>query len=94
MTSVDTAPMIVSICGPLINKIKMCFNYPRKNIDLANNRDIRNLVHLLGEQLLPQWCARNKDNFEEINTMHNLMYLFAYKTQQIFFSRVIHAIID
>lgn len=26
--------------------------------------------------------------------MHNLMYLFAYKTQQIFFSRVIHAIID
>lgn len=26
--------------------------------------------------------------------MHNLMYLFAYKTHQIFFSRVIHAIID
>ena len=90
----DTKPMIVSICGPLMNKIKVCFQYPRKNIDLANHKDIRNLIFLLGEQLLPQWCQNNKDNFEEINTMHNLMYLFAYKTQQIFFSRVIHAIID
>lgn len=41
--------MIVSICGPLMNKIKMCFAYPRKNIDLANNKDIKNLVYLLGE---------------------------------------------
>jgi hypothetical protein len=45
----DTAPMIVSICGPLMNKVKMCFQYPRKNIDLANNKDIKNLVYLLGE---------------------------------------------
>jgi hypothetical protein len=45
----DTAPMIVSICGPLMNKVKMCFQYPRKNIDLANNQDIKNLVYLLGE---------------------------------------------
>ena len=26
--------------------------------------------------------------------MHNLVYLLAYKTQQVFYSRVIHAIID
>lgn len=90
----DTSAMIVSICGPLMNKIKMSFQYPRKNIDLANNKDIKNLIYLLGEQLLPQWCHRNAANFDEINLMHNLMYLFAYKTQQIFFSRVIHAIID
>jgi hypothetical protein len=90
----DTSAMIVSICGPLMNKIKMSFQYPRKNIDLANNKYIKNLIYLLGEQLLPQWCHRNAANFDEINLMHNLMYLFAYKTQQIFFSRVIHAIID
>ena len=77
-----------------MNKVKMCFQYPRKNVDLANNKDIRNLIFLLGEQLLPQWCQRNQSDYEKINNMHNLMYLFAYKTQQIFFSRVIHAIID
>ena len=48
--------MILSICGPLMNKIKMAFQYPRKNIDLANNQDIKNLIFLMGEQLLPQWC--------------------------------------
>lgn len=89
-----TAAMTISMCGPLMNKIKMCFAYPRKNIDLANNKDIKNLVYLLGEQLLPQWCEKNIGDYEQINKMHNLMYLFAYKTQQIFFSRVIHAIID
>ena len=45
--------MTISMCGPLMNKIKMCFAYPRKNMDLANNKDIKNLVYLLGEQLLP-----------------------------------------
>jgi hypothetical protein len=86
--------MVLSMCGPLMNKIKMAFQYPRKNIELANNKDIKNLVFLIGEQILPQWCCRNMGDEENINKMHNLMYLFAYKTQQIFFSRVIHAIID
>ena len=86
--------MVLSICGPLMNKIKMSFQYPRKNIDMANNKDIKNLVFLMGEQLLPQWCLQNMENGDNINKMHNLMYLLAYKTQQIFFSRVIHAIID
>ena len=86
--------MVLSMCGPLMNKIKMAFQYPRKNMDLANNKDIKNLIFLIGEQLLPQWCQKNMGDEEAINKMHNLMYLFAYKTQQIFFSRVIHAIID
>lgn len=86
--------MTISMCGPLMNKIKMCFAFPKKNADLANNKDIKNLVFLLGEQLLPQWCEKNMGDFDQINKMHNLMYLFAYKTQQIFYARVIHAIID
>lgn len=45
----STNAMVISMCGPLMNKIKMCFAYPRKNIDLANNKDIKNLVYLLGE---------------------------------------------
>jgi len=45
--------MVLSMCGPLMNKIKMAFQYPRKNVDLANNQDIKNLVFLIGEQLLP-----------------------------------------
>ena len=81
MPEVSIHPMIISMCGPLMNKIKTCFNSPRKNVDLANNKDIKNLVSLLGEQLLPQWCLKNLDNFENINKMHNLMFLFAYKTQ-------------
>ena len=31
---------------------------------------------------------------EAINLMHNLMFLFAYKTHQVFQARVIHQIID
>mmetsp|Transcript_39523 Transcript_39523/g.60340 ORF Transcript_39523/g.60340 Transcript_39523/m.60340 type:complete len:342 (+) Transcript_39523:75-1100(+) len=82
------------MCGPLMNKIKVCFQYPKKNMELANNKDIKNLIYLIGEQLLPQWCQKFEQDAEAINKMHSLMYLFAYKTQQIFFSRVIHAIID
>jgi hypothetical protein len=64
-----------------MNKVKMSFEYPKKNTDLANNKDIKNLIFLIGEQLLPQWCQKNMGDLESINKMHNLMYLFAYKTQ-------------
>ena len=94
MATKETEGMIVSMCGPLINKIKIAFQYPRKNMDLANNKDIKNLIYLIGEQILPQWCQKNISDVETINKMHNLVFLFAYKTQQVFFSRVIHAIID
>ena len=94
MATKETEGLIISMCGALMNKIKISFLYPRKNVDLANNKDIKNLVFLIGEQLLPQWCLKNLDDFDKLNKMHNLVYLWAYKTQQIFFSRVIHAIID
>lgn len=64
-----------------MNKVKMSLQYPRKNQDLAGNKDIKNLIFLIGEQLLPQWCQKNIEDAEAINKMHNLMYLFAYKTQ-------------
>jgi hypothetical protein len=27
--------MVLSMLGPIMNKIKMCFEYPKKNIELA-----------------------------------------------------------
>ena len=89
-----TDVLISSICGTLFNKIKTCFMYARKNKELAANSDLRNLVFLLGEQILPQWCQRNCGDKNAINDMHNLVYLLAQKTHQVFFTRVIHTIID
>ena len=94
MTTKETEGLIVSMCGPLMNKVKICFQYPKKNQDLANNKDVKNLITLIAEQLLPQWCYRNAFDVEAINKMHNLVFLFAYKVHQVFFSRVIHTIID
>ena len=64
--------------------MKVCYLtlYPRKNVDLANNKDIKNLVFLIGEQLLPQWCLKNLGDFDKLNKMHNLISLMAYKSQQ------------
>jgi hypothetical protein len=45
--------MVTSMCGPLVNKIKACVQYPRKNVDLATNADFRNLIFLVSEQILP-----------------------------------------
>jgi len=41
--------LVLSMCGPIYNRIKMCFEYPRKNNGLAKNQDIRNFIALLGE---------------------------------------------
>jgi hypothetical protein len=45
--------MIVSMCGPLANKVKTCLLYPRKNTELASNKEFRNLIFLVLEQVLP-----------------------------------------
>lgn len=86
--------LIISMVATLSNKIKICVQYPLKNKQLAQDKDFRNLIHVLTEQLLPQWCAANVEDRNKINNMHNLWYLLAYKTQQVFFSRVIHTCID
>ena len=45
--------MVLSMCGPLMNKIKMAFQYPRKNMDLANNKDIKNFLNPSIKNILP-----------------------------------------
>ena len=78
----------------IFNKIKMCMAYPKKNIELAENPELSNFIYLLSEQLIPQWCQANMNKPDEINKMHNLVYLLAQKVHQIFQARVIHQIID
>jgi proline dehydrogenase len=82
----------VSMCGPIMNKVKMCMAHAKKNRKLSEK--LASTVNLLGEQLLPEFCAASKEDYEKINNMHNLFFLLANKTQQVFTSHVIHTIID
>jgi len=41
--------MVISMCGPLANKIKMSFQFPKKNSMLAADKGIANLINLLLE---------------------------------------------
>jgi hypothetical protein len=67
-------------------------HYALKNKNLGHQ--LTSTVQLLGEQLLPKFCAQNRDNHERINTVHNLMFLLAHKAQQVFTSHIIHTCID
>jgi hypothetical protein len=48
--------LVLSMCGLVQNRIKICLDNPKKNIELAASLELRNLVFMIGEQLLPQWC--------------------------------------
>ena len=63
----DREALVLSMCGPIYNRIKTHFEYPCKNMNLANNKDVKNYINLIGEQLLPQWCKKNMANGEEIS---------------------------
>ena len=49
ISTTEVNAMILSMCGPLFNKIKIAFQYPKKNTDLANNKDVKNFMYLIGE---------------------------------------------
>lgn len=90
----ETHILVKSMCTLLATKVKCCFHCPAKNKELAQNGDLRNLMALIGEQLLPQWCKVNVENEQQIDSMHSLIYLLAQKVQAVFFNRVMHTIID
>jgi hypothetical protein len=84
--------MIQSILGPLANKVKLSALNARKNRSLG--KQLQDLFAFLFEQLLPHYLAQNHSSQEAVNSMHNLCYLLAHKTQQVFTSHVIHTAID
>lgn len=90
----ESQQLVRSMLGPISNKIKLCIEFPRKNTELAKNEDFVGLINIVLEQLLPQWCRQQMKDTQAINNMHNLVYLFAQKTHQVFQARVIHQIID
>lgn len=92
MTSDLTHPLILSVVAPLSNKIKSCVRYARKNVKLG--AQLAATLDLLFEQLLPHFLAKNIDNYNEVNLVHNLVFLLALKAQQVFTSRIIHTAID
>ncbi len=54
MPQVENA-LIVSMSGPLVNKIKCCMLYALKNKNLG--QALSTTICLLGEQLLPKYCS-------------------------------------
>ena len=90
--SADPKPLIISIVGPLMNKVKLSMLSAKKNTKLAAK--LKPTIELLAEQLLPHFLAENLNNYDEVNNMQNLCYLLAMKTQQVFNSRIIHTCID
>ena len=54
--------LILSMCGPLISKVKMLFANPNKNKILAQNPYILSIIDLISEYLLPQYCAHHYNN--------------------------------
>lgn len=85
-------PLVISIMGPLMNKVKMSIHSAKKNKKLAEK--LAGTINLLSEQLLPHYLSENLNSYEDVNMMQNLCYLLAMKTQQVFNSRIIHTCID
>jgi hypothetical protein len=70
---------VLSIIAPISNKIKMCIEHPRKNIELAQYPEFKAFIYALCEQILPLWCRKNMKEAKDINDMHNLFFLFSLK---------------
>ena len=85
-------PLIISMVGLLMNKVKLSMKCAKKNKLLAEKLDTT--IQLLSEQLLPHFISKNMKNYNELNNMQNLCYLFAQKTQLVFNSHIIHTCID
>lgn len=50
-----TKPLVISIVGPLMNKVKMSMRSAKKNKQLADK--LSGTINLLAEQLLPHWLS-------------------------------------
>ena len=87
-----TKPLIISIVGPLMNKVKLSVQSAKKNKELG--KKLLPTIELISEQLLPHYLAENSGSYEKVNMLQNLCYLLSMKTQQVFNSRIIHTCID
>ncbi|CDW75107.1 UNKNOWN [Stylonychia lemnae] len=86
--------LITSMCGPLMNRIKLLIQNPQKNKQLAQNAHLNSLIECIAEHLLPQYCVSNFQNPKKLQIMHSLCFLLASKIQSVFTSGVIRTCID
>ena len=63
----STKPLILSVVGPLMNKVKLSMISAKKNQLLAGK--LQGTINLVAEQLLPHWLSENLNNYEEVNNM-------------------------
>lgn len=57
-----TKPLVISIVGPLMNKVKMSMHSAKKNKNLA--KSLAGTINVLAEQLLPHYLSENLNNYE------------------------------
>lgn len=84
--------LVMSMSGIIANKVKLSCYYARKNKIFGQN--LAPTIDLIFEQLIPHYCKQNIGNLEAINNLHNLVFLLAHKSQQVFTSHIIHTAID
>ena len=84
--------LIQSMVGPLANKVKLSANCARKNQRLGEA--LSSTFALIFEQVIPHYCKGQSGNLENLNNLHNLVFLLAQKCHSVFFSHVIHTAID
>ena len=87
-----TAPLIISIMGPLMNKVKLSMLYAKKNRQLAAK--LTGSINVLAEQILPHYLSQNKNDYEMVSRIHDLSFLLAMKAQNVFNNRIISSCID
>ena len=92
MSTLLISTLCQSMCGPLANKVKLSMANARKNKKLGET--MCPIINILFEQLIPFYCEKNAGNLENINNLHNLVFLLAHKSQQVCTSHVIHTAID
>ena len=87
-----TAPLIISIMGPLMNKVKLSMMHAKKNRQLAAK--LTGSINVLAEQILPHYLSQNKNDYEMVSRIHDLSFLLAMKAQNVFTNRIISSCID
>lgn len=51
--------LTISMCGPLLSKVKFILKNALKNTKVAQNDHIVAIVELIAEHLVPEFCAKN-----------------------------------
>lgn len=86
--------LILSMCAPLINMIKLCIAYPSKNKTHAAMPDLVCCIEMIGQHLLPDYCVKHINDLGKLNNMHDHMMYLAHKARKVFHASAISTSIN